>query len=151
MPRCPTGMKPNLLLTHLSTFLFPADSLTCSFTSLLGTMTTCSRQSSSSSIQELGASVVALAAYLPSWLEAHRAQCLWRPVISSTRYSSGVRAGGRLWRWFQQQQQLWRGPGQRLRWRMAVALVPASVVALVVAWVMVLSGYGVEPWAPGRP
>nr|XP_019837831.1 PREDICTED: keratin, type I cytoskeletal 14 [Bos indicus] len=89
-PLC-RSIKPGILL-HLSTFLFPADSLTCSFTSLLGTMTTCSRQYTSSSSIKSSGGIGGGSSRISSVLAGGscRAPSAYGGLsVSSSRYSSG--------------------------------------------------------------
>ena len=86
------SIKPGILLTHLSTFLFPADLLTCSFTSLLGTMTTCSRQYTSSSSIKSSGGIGGGSSRISSVLAGGscRAPSAYGGLsVSSSRYSSG--------------------------------------------------------------
>uniref|UniRef100_A0AC11B0Y9 Keratin 14 n=1 Tax=Ovis aries TaxID=9940 RepID=A0AC11B0Y9_SHEEP len=95
-PPLPRSIKPGILLTHLSTFLFPADSLTCSFTSLLGTMTTCSRQYTSSSSIKSSGGIGGGSSRISSVLAGGscRAPSAYGGLsVSSTRYSSGGACG----------------------------------------------------------
>uniref|UniRef100_A0A8C6DZX1 Keratin, type I cytoskeletal 17 n=1 Tax=Moschus moschiferus TaxID=68415 RepID=A0A8C6DZX1_MOSMO len=95
-PPLPRSIKPGILLTPLSTFLFPADSLTCSFTSLLGTMTSCSRQYTSSSSIKSSGGIGGGSSRMSSVLAGGscRAPSAYGGLsVSSSRYSSGGACG----------------------------------------------------------